>query len=84
MRILLLALAAALGFAQDLPLMPWPAQVARAPDELVIDSNFSCGLSGAGASDPRVRKAAERALYRLFRETGVPISQMIDDRAAIT
>jgi hexosaminidase len=84
MRILLLALAAALGFAQDLPLMPWPAQVARAPDELVIDSNFSCGLSGAGASDPRVRKAAERALYRLFRETGVPISQMIDDRAATT
>lgn len=64
--------------------MPWPAQVARAPDELVIDSNFSCGLSGAGASDPRVRKAAERALYRLFRETGVPISQMIDDRAATT
>lgn len=64
--------------------MPWPAQVTPSAGELVLDSNFSCGISGSGASDPRVRKGAERALYRLFRETGIPLSQVISDGASPT
>jgi hexosaminidase len=76
MRVLFLcAWAALLACAQDLPLMPWPAQVTHAAGELSIDPNFSCQLSGSGASDPRVRNSAQRLLYRLFRETGVPFSQ---------
>lgn len=79
------ALASFLAAAQDLPLMPWPAQVTRAPGELSIDVNFGCALSGSGASDPRVRKAAQRMLYRLFRETGVPFSQQIgNDNATLS
>src|SRR5712691_5629795 len=65
--------------AQDLSLMPWPAQVNLGAGELLLDANFKLGLSGAGASDPRVRNAARRMLYRLFRETGIPISQELSN-----
>ncbi len=62
--------------------MPWPAQVTPQAGELVMDSNFTCALSGSGASDARVRNGAERALYRLFRETGIPVSQVLSDSAS--
>src|SRR5262249_43903240 len=74
-----LAIAGAVASAQDLPLMPWPAKVAQTGGELTIEPGFKLGLSGSGASDPRVKKAAQRALYRLFRDTGGPFSQEIGE-----
>src|SRR5712691_4276648 len=76
-------LAAAGIWAQDLSLMPWPAQVNMAAGELLVDANFKLGLSGPGASDPRVRNTARRMLYRLFRETGIPISQELSNESTI-
>ncbi|HLJ15109.1 MAG TPA: hypothetical protein VKV15_11470 [Bryobacteraceae bacterium] len=59
----------------DLPLMPWPSQVTRGSGQLKIDANFTAGMSGAGSTDPRAKDAVRRALYRLFRETGIPVSR---------
>jgi len=61
----------------DLPLMPWPSSVTTGTGQFVIAQNFTAAISGAGAiskDDTRVRDAAQRALYRLFRETGIPVS----------
>ncbi|MGH9665763.1 MAG: beta-N-acetylhexosaminidase, partial [Bryobacteraceae bacterium] len=60
---------------ETLPLMPWPSHVASGSGQLVIDGNFTAGLSGGGAADLRVRHATARALDRLFRETGIPVSR---------
>jgi hexosaminidase len=80
--ILVCSLAGTVLHAQDLPLMPWPAKAERTVGELTIEPGFRLALSGAGASDPRVKRAAQRALYRLFRETGAPVSQEIADEAS--
>jgi len=55
--------------------MPWPSQVTRGSGQLKIDANFTAGMSGAGSTDPRAKNAVRRALYRLFRETGIPVSR---------
>ncbi|HWF07128.1 MAG TPA: beta-N-acetylhexosaminidase [Bryobacteraceae bacterium] len=60
--------------AQTLPLMPWPASVNESPGACEINANFSLALSGAGASDARIRIAAARTLVRLARQTGIPIA----------
>lgn len=57
--------------------MPWPAHVTSGSGELTIDGNFTAGVSGSGSADPRVRHAVARALYRLFRETGIPVSRKL-------
>src|SRR5438270_6212237 len=57
-----------------LPLMPMPASVnTGSGGRVVIDANFSVSLSGAGASDPRLRDLAVRTTARLSRQTGIPI-----------
>jgi hexosaminidase len=61
----------------NLPLMPWPAHVVQSDGQLVIDNNFSAGLSGTGRTDPRVRDATLQALHHLFRQTGIPVRQEI-------
>jgi len=38
-----------------------------------MDANFSVSLSGAGASDPRLRDLAARATARVSRQTGIPM-----------
>src|SRR5580700_4761382 len=72
---------------RDLPLMPWPSQVTRGSGQFVIAQNFTAAISGAGSvatkDDSRVRDAAQRALYRLFRETGIPVSfNLVDEKSA--
>jgi hexosaminidase len=74
---LLLGACAALS-AQTLPLMPWPAGVQTAPGSVDINNGFTMVLAGAGASDPRIKAAAQRTLARLARQTGMPISTRID------
>lgn len=64
--------------AQTLPLMPWPASVRTTAGSIDINAGFTMVLSGAGASDPRIKAAAQRTLVRLVRQTGVPISTRID------
>lgn len=59
--------------AQNLPLMPWPANIHAAAGLSDINASFSVSLSGAGSSDPRVKAAALRTLSRLARQTGMPI-----------
>ena len=60
-----------------LPLMPWPSEVHLQTGELPIQQTFTVALQGDGAADPRVEESTKRFLYRLFRETGVPVGQTI-------
>lgn len=57
--------------------MPWPAQVTRGAGEFVIQQTFTAAISGA--DDPRVRASTQRALYQLFRETGIPVTQTLSN-----
>lgn len=56
-----------------LSLMPWPATVTEQPGRVQIDTNFTVSVSGAGATDARVKDAVQRVFDRLARETGIPI-----------
>jgi len=60
--------------AQTLPLMPLPASVHESPGAVAITSAFTLSVSGAGATDPRIKSAAVRTLARLARQTGIPIA----------
>ena len=67
--------------------MPWPSQAARGSGQFVITQTFTAAISGAGSSatkdDTRVRDAVTRALYRLFRETGIPVSfNLVDEKSS--
>jgi hexosaminidase len=53
--------------------MPWPADVALRSGSLPINTTFSVSLSGAGATDPRVKAAVGRMFIRLARQTGIPV-----------
>jgi len=57
--------------AGALPLMPWPAKISEQPGRVVIDKSFAVSVTGAGASDERVKAAVQRLFPRLTRETGV-------------
>ncbi len=59
--------------AQQLPLMPWPAQVSVGQGTLRIGTDFSISIAGAGAGDARVKAAALRTMMRLARQTGLPL-----------
>lgn len=60
--------------AQTAPLMPWPKSLQESPGAVEITPAFSVSLSGTGASDPRIKLAAERTVARLARQTGIPIA----------
>jgi hexosaminidase len=66
-----------------LPLMPWPSQVTETSGKFLITQTFTAAISGAGSAstkdDTRVRDGVTRALYRVFRETGIPISLTLAD-----
>ncbi len=53
--------------------MPWPSGVSVQPGSLPINTTFSISLSGSGATDPRIRAAADRLFVRLARQTGIPV-----------
>jgi len=75
--------ASAQVFDRDLPLMPWPSQVTPTSGKFIITQTFTAAIGGVGSTpakdDTRVRDAVTRALYRLFRETGIPISLTLAD-----
>ncbi|MBV8052664.1 MAG: family 20 glycosylhydrolase [Acidobacteriaceae bacterium] len=52
------------------PLMPWPANISVQPGSIAITNDFSVGVSGAGAKDPRVAIAVDRIWSRLAKQTG--------------
>ncbi len=60
---------------QNLPLMPWPANVRLDSGSVPIDANFTMIANGAGAGDPRIAAAMRRTFARLARQTGLPIPQ---------
>ena len=68
-------------------MMPWPAQVTATSGKFIITQTFTAAISGAGSAatkdDTRVRDAVTRALYQLFRETGIPVSfNLVDEKSA--
>jgi len=56
------------------PLMPWPARVEFHAGTAPIQAGFSVFVSGAGASDLRVKAAVDRLFVRLGRQTGLPLA----------
>jgi hexosaminidase len=61
----------------ELALMPMPAQIKRLSGTLKIEQTFSAAVHGPGSEDSRVPVSVLNALYRLFRETGIPVSQRL-------
>jgi hexosaminidase len=58
-------------FVAALSLLPVPAKVAPDEGRLVIDQNFSVGVTGVG--DPRITDAVARLIPCLAKKTGIPI-----------
>ncbi len=65
--------AAAAACAQQLPLMPWPAQVSLGEGTLRIGVDFSIVTTGTGSTDSRVTGLRLRTIARLARQTGLPL-----------
>jgi hexosaminidase len=70
------------GLPRNLPLMPWPSSIAISTGALTIGTDFSISTSGAGASDPRVQIAVERAFSRLARQTAIPVVKHLEKNGA--
>jgi hexosaminidase len=62
--------------AQSYDLMPQPAELTSASGRLVIDGNFRVALEGY--REPRLQAAAARLIRRLSRQTGIPMSEMLE------
>jgi hexosaminidase len=54
-----------------LPIMPLPAHVEQGQGEFPIDGNF--GIELKGYREPRLKRARQRFLDTLSRETGIPL-----------
>ena len=54
-----------------LPIMPLPSHVAQGQGQFLIDGNFGVALQGY--TEPRLRRATQRFLVTLSRETGIPL-----------
>ncbi|MGH9512066.1 MAG: beta-N-acetylhexosaminidase [Terriglobales bacterium] len=62
------------------PLMPMPSTVKLGEGELLIDPSFSVGISGH--SDPMLKRAMDRFLDDLRRQTGMlPLDMKVTDAA---
>jgi hexosaminidase len=55
-----------------LNLMPVPSSVQIGTGRLLVDSNFSVGLTGY--TEPRLERAVERFLHQLSRQTAIPLA----------
>jgi hexosaminidase len=74
-------MAGALGLhAQQLNLMPQPAQVSLGQGRLAITDAFRVAL--AGYQEPRLRRGAERLIQRLSRQTGIPLLEEVEADSA--
>jgi hexosaminidase len=62
------------------PLMPWPASIHTTPGSVEINADFTMSVSGAGSTDPRVKAAAQRTVFRLARQTGLPLTWLSRSR----
>jgi hexosaminidase len=64
-------------------LMPVPASVQMGTGQLVVDSSFSVGIGGL--PDPQLRRAVDRFLNNLRRETGMlPLDMSVADASKAT
>ena len=72
--------------AAELPLVPQPrnVQVIEGVPGLVIDTEFTASVDGAGASDSRIAHAIPRFLAELSRETGTRFVRLNDDFAVVS
>jgi hexosaminidase len=67
----------------QLNLMPVPASVRMGTGQLVVDSSFSVGIGSA--PDPQLRRAVDRFLNSLRRETGMlPLDMSVGDASKAT
>jgi hexosaminidase len=67
----------------QLNLMPVPASVHIGTGQLVVDSSFSVGIGSA--PDPQLRRAVDRFLNSLRRETGMlPLDMSVGDASKAT
>lgn len=66
--------------ANDLNLMPQPAELSRVEGGLAIDGSFRVAL--AGYQEPRLKAAAERFIRNLSALTGIPISAELETDTA--
>lgn len=56
---------------QELPIMPLPSHAVVGKGEFVIDGTFNVELTGY--TEPRLKRAKQRFLDTLSRETGIPL-----------
>ena len=61
----------------ELTLMPQPAELSMGQGTLAIDGAFRVAL--AGYREPRLEGAAERMIRRLSAETGIPLSDQLEN-----
>jgi hexosaminidase len=54
-----------------LPIMPLPSHVVQGQGQFLIDGDF--GIALQGYTEPRLRRATQRFLVTLSRETGIPL-----------
>ncbi|MGO8718792.1 MAG: beta-N-acetylhexosaminidase [Acidobacteriaceae bacterium] len=54
-----------------LPIMPLPSHVVRGQGQFLIDASFGVALEGY--TEPRLKRAQQRFLVTLSRETGIPL-----------
>jgi hexosaminidase len=64
----------------ELNLMPQPAELSVGQGRLAIDGTFRVAL--AGYREPRLQAAAERMVRRLSAETGIPLSDQLENDPA--
>jgi hexosaminidase len=55
----------------QLNLMPWPANVQTGSGQLIVKQDFTIAMSSS--RDARVQAAAERFVFRLSHQTGIPL-----------
>ena len=65
---------------QSYNLMPQPAELTAGSGRLVIDGSFRVALDGY--LEPRLTSAATRLMRRLARQTGIPMSDVVETDAA--
>jgi hexosaminidase len=85
MGLIALLLCAAGASAQDQPrlnLMPLPASAQPGSGSLRIDSSFSVALTGH--TEPRLDRAVQRFLWRLSRETALPLPAKTSPKTTLT
>lgn len=77
---LMVLLGAQLALAQINDLMPLPAELTPGTGRLTIDAGFRVAIEGY--QEPRLERAAARLAHRLAKQTGIPMSDVVEKDAA--